>query len=1083
MANYYDNTLDYDPYNVEEEYEDNFSYKNIDSRDAFIRSLNEKACIDLSYMSRVSGITIRQLIEELEGFAIWPDPQEYVRSDYEHCFVTASELLRGNIVRKHELAKELNQKTAFFDSTLSYLKENLPDKIDLNDIYINLGATWIPVDIIARFIQELFALMLPPKIELDVIHGKYTIDFIQAPGFVYDISTYGTDRMRAVSIIKHILNASPIRIYDQIPSLDKKTPDNVLNKAATLAAQEKERLIREEWQNYIYSHEDIRKRLEEEYYRCWGYTISRFDGSFLKLDDLDKSVTPYSYQKDAIAHILMSKNVLLAHEVGAGKTLEYMAGVHELIRIGLTRKAMIVVPNSTLEGTYQAYKQYFKDDRVLVVYPTKDFKPSNRADTLEKIKSDDYQVIIMAYSSFDMITVSTPCMLQDIEYQIDQCMRAIREAKHYATKKSLSLKLKHLNKEKKKMKEDFEENPDPVTACFEDLGVDMLVVDECHNYKNITLENISDSIVGVHGKGSKKADDMLRKVSYIQSIDGRLVFATGTPITNSLADIYVLQKYLQPDLLKACKIDHFNEWINTYCSQEDIFEIDIDANNYRVKRRFSKFHNLTELMSTFSEVCDFYQIDSETVGLPNFDGYTDITIKRSDELHDCIDWLAQRTEQIRAHEVDRKDDNLLKIVGEGRLYAVDIRHKDPCIVVDHDETKVGVSSDNIFKLYKAFPGTTQVAFCDVSTPKEGFNVYNALKDELIAKGIPEKEIAFIHDATSEAQRAKLEKAFNKGIIRILIGSTRMLGTGSNVQEHLIAAHHIDVPWRPADMVQREGRIIRQGNTCEKVFIFRYVTESSFDAYSWQILENKQRFIAQFLSGSLNAVHREETDCTDTVLSYAEIKALAIGNPLIRQRVEVANELEQARIKQREKRKELIRLSEAVSTVLPNKIANLKRFYFQEKKDYEYYKSVKEPVPREERMAFGEELLEELGKSGLCSEERLFDTYQGFGIFLPGSMDINRPYIIIRRNGSNEYTIKIDEDTTPVGCSMKIDHLLEGLDCSAEEHILALQDLNRQKNRAEADIEKGNEYDAVVKHLVLKREQIDKKLEEGKLCLT
>ena len=775
----------------------------------------------------------------------------------------------------------------------------------------------------------------------------------------------------------------------------------------------------------------------------------------------------------------MSKNVLLAHEVGAGKTLEYMAGVHELLRIGIVNKVMIVVPNNTLEATYRAYKQYFDSDRVLVVYPSIDFKPLNREITLEKIKCEEYQVIVMAYSSFDMITLSTTCKLQDIEYQIDQCSHALYNAKQYATKRSIISRMKQLGNDKKKMIEDLEEKTDPNTACFEKLGVDMLVVDECHNYKNISLENTSDSIVGVHSKGSKKSDEMLKKVSYIQSKDGRVVFATGTPITNSLADIYVLQRYLQPDLLKACKIDHFNEWINTYCSQEDIFEIDVDAKNYRVKRRFSKFHNLPELMSTFSEVCDFYQIDSDTVGLPNFDGYTDVIIKRSDELRDCIEWLASRTEHIRAHEVDRKDDNLLKIVTEGRLYAVDIRHRDPDITVDKDETKIGICADNIYRLYMEYPGTTQVAFCDISTPKAGFNVYDALKTELILKGIPEKEIAFIHDATSESQRAKLEKAFNRGSIRVMIGSTRMLGTGSNIQERLIAAHHIDVPWRPADMVQREGRIIRQGNSCEKVFVYRYVTESSFDSYSWQILENKQRFIAQFLSGSLNAVHREETDCTDTVLNYAEIKALAIGNPLIRKRVEIANELEQARIKQREKRKELIRLAEAVSTILPKKIASLKRFYIQEKKDSEYYRSVKGPVPREERTAFGEELLDELNKTGFNSKERLFDTYQGFSVFLPGAMDINKPYIIIRRTDSNEYTIKIDENTTPVGCSMKIDHLLDHLETSAEEHMKTLQDLNRQKNRAEADIEKGNEYDVIVRQLTMKRDSIDKKLEEGK----
>jgi len=1079
MAGYYENIVDQDYYDeaIEEEFFRNNTC--VTAKDSLISSINERGRVDLSYMTRISSIPKEEIIEELEGTAIWLDPQEYLRTeDYEQSFVVKSQLLRGNIVKKYELAMKMNDETGFFDRTATLLKENLPEVTDAGDIHINMGATWIPVDIIVKFIQTLFNIYVPPKIERDEFQGKYTLDFPMEPGFITNFTVYGTGRMRAVSIIKHILNAVPIKVYDQVYNPNKKNPDNVLNKAETLAAQEKERIIREEWQKYIYSDDDIKKRLEEEYYRFWGYSISKFDGSFLTLDDLNKEITPYRHQKDAIAHILFSQNVLLAHDVGAGKTLEYACGAHELLRIGLVKKVMIIVPNNTFEATANAYKQFYKDDRVLAVYPTKDFKPQKREDTLNKIVSDEYQVIIMAYSSFDMITLSRELALKNLKDQYYECTRVMNEVKNYATRKSLKAKRDRIIREIQKKEEELHETPEPVTACFEKLGVDMLVVDECHNYKNITLENMTDSIVGMHNSGSKKADEMLKKVSYIQSIGGRVVFATGTPITNSLADIYVLQRYLQPDELKICKIDHFNEWVNTYCSQESIFEVDVDSKNYRYTTRFSKFHNLPELMSMFSEVCDFYQIDSETVGLPDFDGYEDTLVRKSKEQREYINDLALRTEKIRAHEVDRVDDNLLKITVDGRKCALDVRLVSPKAIVSSSESKVGVCAANIYKIYVENPGTTQVAFCDISTPKDDFNIYDELKSDLISKGMPSQQIAFIHDAVTEAKRTKLEEAFNEGRIRLLIGSTTKLGTGCNVQERLIAAHHLDVPWRPSDMVQREGRIIRQGNTCEKVYVFRYVTEASFDSYSWQILENKQRFIAQFLSGSLNAVHRDETDCTDTVLTYAEIKALAIGNPLIKRRVELANDIEQAKIKQREKRKELIRLADEVSVHIPKKMANLKKRYVMAKADFTYYKSIKEAIPKTERIAFGEELLEEVRKCNLKSSERLFDIYQGFGIYLPEAMNVQKPYILVRREDSNTYTIRIDDDTTPLGCSMKIDYLLDHLDKTAEDHMKAMQQLNKQRNQAEEVLDKGNEYDIQIQSLKSKLAIIDRRLEEG-----
>jgi len=765
-------------------------------------------------------------------------------------------------------------------------------------------------------------------------------------------------------------------------------------------------------------------------------------------------------------------NVLLAHVVGSGKTYEYGCGIHELTRLDICKKAVVVVPNATLDAASQAYQELFPMDPVLVCRPRKEFSPANRKQTLEKIKNSDRLVVFMAYSSFDMLTMTRKYAFAKKDAQLRECARQIANADNYMQRGRLKAMEKTMIKSVQAYKEAFK---DTETACFDELGFDILVVDEAHNYKNITLDYSADNIVGLHCRGSKKADNMLEKVRYIQEQDGRVIFASGTPITNSMADLYVLQYYLQPEELKMCNIYHFNDWINTFCEEEHSFEVDVDSKNGRFVTRFSRFHNLTELMAMFSEVCDFYQGENGELDLPDFQGYTDIVVKKSQELRDYIEELAVRTEAIRNHDVNRREDNLLKITVQGRQAALHMGLVKPELTYLTKESKINAAAQKMAELYFAFEDKCQIAFSDISTPKDRFNIYDELKKELVCLGVESGHIAFIHDAVTEAQRTSLERRFNRGEIRILVGSTAKLGTGSNVQERLVAVHHLDVPWRPADMVQREGRILRQGNSCKEVYIFRYITECSFDAYTYQILENKQKFIAQFLSGSLSYVHRDESDCADTILSYAEIKALAIGNPLIKERVEVSNRLEHARIHQRQKRKELLGLEE-LQERLPVMIQKQKKRYSNVKADITYYEKCKESVKRDERRSFGEELLYALRDNVMRDKERLFHEYQGFDVILPKHMHEDEPYVILEREGSNRYSVTMD-GKKEMGVCQRLDHCLDHLDKELERHGEKLRQLLTQEKQAKKELETGNPYDEEVTALAEYLKEIDDKLME------
>lgn len=1059
--------------------------------DALIASKNDCGDVNVEYMKSVfPELTLHSLYELRNDGAIFQDPEYFMDGttyDPWEAWVLRENYLSGFISDKLKTAEMMNTKyRGCFEQNISALKSLLPASLTLDEIHVSLGASWVSSEIYEEFIYHLVRNRYPVSVHYNKETGQWFFDYSKEAkaelrnsvlnNYTYGSKTHRSDSygnseegMTAVEIIRQTMNAHTVKVYDYIYHYGyaRDEYERVLNRPATLAAQEKQKLIIAKFEEWIHSDESISSKLQECYNDTFvGYAFSPYDGSFLKFSDMNPEVTLFPHQKNAIARILLSRNnVLLAHDVGTGKTYEIIAGIHELKRTGLSHKNMIVVPNNVLKSTVDAHKYLYPNDKILAVFPS-DFAPAYRKEVLEQIKTGDYVAIYMAYSSFDMICMSKDHWIAKMTNEINELKAAAANTPYDAEKHSLEANIKSLSKKLSKYVLEAEQTP---WETFDHLGINTLVVDEAHNYKNIPLYSKTDNIVGMHPVGSKKCTEMFEKARFCD----RLIFATGTPLTNSLADLFVLQSYLQPEELRFREIDRFDMWINCFGERETNFEIDVDSSGLRPVTRFSTFHNLTELMCLFATVCDFHHTDETDTNLPDFSGYTDVCVPKSELQAEYIHELSERTELIRAHKVKRDEDNLLRITTDGRKCALDIRLVG---IYDYDtsKSKTDECAEQILSIYRKYPGTCQAVFCDIGTPKSSFNVYDSLRSRLISLGIPEFEIAFVHDAESEKKRADLFRKMNAGLIRIVIGSTAKLGIGVNVQERLVAIHHLSVPWRPADMVQREGRIIRRGNTCEEVFIYRYITEGSFDSYSWQLLENKQRFISSFLSGT--SAERQMDDISDAVLSYAEVKALAIGNPLIKKRVETANRLERTKMASRQRQKQLIDLRSVIENT-PEKVENTSKLIGIVKLDTALYAAKKEPVPMAERTAFGEELLEAVKSNVLKASERLFDTYQGFSIMLPANMTEEHPYIYVRSTNGGVYYVDMGGDS-PLGCSKRIDYLLDHFEDKLQSLSEQLDEtINRQKE-AEADLEGGNPYLEQITALTEELADIDKKLTES-----
>ncbi|MCR5106304.1 MAG: DEAD/DEAH box helicase family protein [Eubacterium sp.] len=1038
---------------------------------------DKKGIVDIYYCAKLAGVSEQAIVDYYIGKAVIQIPGMYAfhRKEYED-YILIVQYLQGNLYDLLNEVEQYNEQFEHrFDINEAVILKHMPEIPSIYDIHTQLGATWISENTIAAFIKDLLHLPIEPKVK--TYKNKRRIDCPILPYDIYNREKFGTDRMSALKILDHILNASTIKVKDEVPADNASGKKMVVNKIETQIAEEKKHIILREFDKWCKRNKIIIKSLIRQYCDMYAYTIPKYDGSFLKFSDMNPEVTFYQHQKDGVARAILSdtgtgSNVVYCHDVGSGKTYIIVATAHELKRLGLSEKNMIVVPNNVFGDAVRTHKYLYPQDKLLTISP-EDFTPKNREEIIHKIKTEDYTAIYICYSKFDMLSLSYSYYLESMQEEQRELNDDYRNIKDRWARKVISGKLDNIKKKKEKLEKEYTED---VRCCFDELGITSLFIDEAHNYKNCSIDTRLEGVIGMHRKGSNKADLLLDKVRCVQKKKGNVFFYTGTLLTNSIADLFVFQDYLQHDTLRNCSIATFGEWASTFCSIINSFEIDVDSTNFRYTTRLSSYHNLPELMSVAGGVCDFYHNSPDDMPLPIFNGYKDIVVEQTKYHEEYNKIIVDRVDEIRTGNVPPDEDNILMLITDGRKISLDARHIYSEAVIQENECKAGACAKEAAKIYKEHPGTTQIIFCDYSTPKDGFNVYDEVKKYLIKNGVKAKEIAFIQEGTTENKKQKLLKHLNDGEIRVMLGSTSKLGVGVNVQENLIAIHHLDAPWRPSDISQREGRLIRQGNKNEEVFIFRYLTSGSFDAYVWQLLENKRKFIGDFLKGSLSEFHRDESEIDTVMLDYSEVKALALGNSKIRNRIQTFNKLERAKISKKYRYKQLGEMSEKVKS-LKSQIKKTNYKIHVVTADKEYYNEKKEKVTREERIAFGEDLIEALNENIKSWKEQIFQDYMGFDVILPEDMTLDDRYVILRRRNGGSYKVAMN-DRTPLGVTQALDATLLGLSKRVLKLKRLVTDYENELEESLNEIAKGNIYDDEVEELEAKLAQLDRELTES-----
>lgn len=993
--------------------------------EALDNSIENVGDVNIEYIAASVGKSVNDVIASLSDLII-QNPETW-----NECFYKGWELredyFSGSLTQKLRVAKEANKKyKGYFKNNVKELEKLIPS-FSSKDIYITLGSPWVPCEIIDEFIKYLifkecefdFNVANSVKVRHDDLSGTWKIENKNLPrksvyqgqfrGFLFE--SYGTGRMDALTLLEDTLNMKTIKIVDKMEdSSGIRKEISIVNRNETLKILEKQEKLIKEFKDWVWQDERRMNTLISAYKETnsYGFCVKKhFDGSHLKFPGLNPNVTLYKHQRDAVKRIISTPNTLLAHDVGTGKTYTMIVSGMELKRLGKSDKNMYVVPNSILSQWKTAFEFLYPSADILVV-DNSNFNIHKREETLSRIKNEDHDAILIAYSSFDLIPLSNKWYEEDLKRKIEELEKAERE-----NQISMQRRINSLNKVLEKVCK--EEKKNARSLSFDDLGINTLFLDEAHNYKNISYRTRIMGVLGAGGMGCERADGMLDKVHCIQRNNngGRVVFATATPVTNSISDIYAMQKYLQEGSLRAMGISSFDAWAAMFADKVTDYEIDVDTNSYRLTTRFSRFCNLPELEAILSEVASFYQ-KGNILDLPEFNGYSDSYRDGSEEFKDFLSSISVRADDVRERRVPITEDNLLKITSDGRKAALDMRLIDEAFGLEPD-SKVYRCAENIWNIYKETEKSrgTQLVFCDSSTPKEGFNLYDELKRILIAMGMREDEIAFIHDFSNKKKREVFEEKVNDGEIRVVLGSTFKLGTGVNLQTRLKAIHHLDVPWRPSDMVQREGRILRQGNTNDDVKIFRYMTRGSFDAYSWQLLESKERFISQILSSSVEG--REAKDVSDAVLSYGEIKALVIGNPLMKTRIALSNEIDKLRLLMMEKNDMKRNLSAELS-LIPEKIKeveieleNLAEDKVTAQFSFVPLKAMKDYEKKAIRSAVWDGI-----KGYKKDKESVYLTeYSGFTLSIPPFMEYGenlthkKPFITI--NGKGCYEIEIESE--------------------------------------------------------------------------
>ena len=863
------------------------------AEDALRYSLNNRGCVDFEYMKTLYSKSEEEMIDELDNL-IYQDPEKI--NNFNKGWVIASEYLSGNVKHKLNYAKSINEDNKY-DKNILALERVQPTPLEYDEISVKLGSTWIPEDIYHEFCCELLDIPRWSQSRLKIKYAKEVNAWLfQASGLygygVKNTNTWGTERADALSLIKNALNLQSVTVYDTQED-DRK----VVNPIETANAREKQELIKQEFKEWIWKDEERRNRLTKLYNEQFNCMREReFDGSHLTFDGMNPNIELREHQKNAVARVLYGGNALLAHAVGAGKTYEMIASAMELKRLGIVSKPMFVVPNHLLGQWANEVLKLYPTANILVA-TQKDFEKTRRKKLMGKIATGEWDAVLIAHSSFGLIPMSKEYEQKHMENQIEEVVNAIERIK---AETNDGLSVKKLEQMKTSMETKLKtllDAPKDDVVTFEELGVDELIVDEAHMFKNLPMFSKIRNVAGINNSESKKATDLFMKISYILENNGGkgAIFATGTPISNSMGELFAMQKYLQIDRLREMGLEHFDEWASTFGEVVNSFEIAPDGSGFRTKARFAQFFNIPELMTLFKEVADIKTSKMLNLPVPKLKGgdYKTIVAPKSVELGGYVEKLAERSERIR-NGCDPREDNMLLVTNDGRKAALDLRMIDPTMP-DLPNSKINMAVENIYRIWleNKEDKLTQLVFCDLSTPKNDgtFNVYDDIKNKLIAKGVPTEEIEYIHNAKTNPQKLKLFEDMRSGAKRILIGSTSKMGAGMNVQDKLIALHHLDCPWRPSDIEQREGRILRQGNQNAEVEIYRYVTEGSFDAYSYQLIQTKSTFINQIMANS-NGGGRTAEDLDRDTLTYAEVKALASGNPLILDKFKVENELKQ-----------------------------------------------------------------------------------------------------------------------------------------------------------------------------------------------
>lgn len=1026
------------------------------SRDALIVSIQERAKVDIDYMQKLCGLDKDKMLEELEG-EVFKVPD----SDNSNHYVTADEYLSGNVREKLKIAKQYAYEDSSYQINVEYLNKVIPKDIPPTEISVRIGATWIPEDVITEFILDLidagYYARRDVKAHYSDVTGEWNIANKSCDRNTIAVtSTYGTNRANAYRLIEDALNLRDTKIFDYVyDEENKKKP--VLNKKETAIAQAKQDKIKQVFQDWIWQDQDRRERLTRIYNEKFNSVIPReYDGSHITFDGINSEITLRPHQVNAIARVLYGGNTLLAHEVGAGKTFEMVASAMESKRLGLCNKSLFVVPNHIIEQFASEFLQLYPSANILVA-TKKDFETANRKKFCSRIATGEYDAVIIGHSQFEKIPMSVKRQITLLEQQLDDTLKGIQDLKEHngerfsikalvRTQKSIEKKLQQLNNADRK--------DDVIT--FEELGVDRLFVDEAHYYKNLFLYTKMRNVGGIAQTEAQKSSDLFMKCRYLDEITGGkgIVFATGTPISNSMVELYTMQRYLQYDKLVKSKLQHFDAWASTFGETVTAIELAPEGTGYRTKTRFAKFYNLPELMNLFKEVADIQTSDTLNLPLPKAN-YENIVIKPSQTQLDLVNSLGERAEKVRNKAVDSREDNMLKITNEGRKIALDQRLINE-LLPDYKDSKVEKCSENIYKIWNDTKEDklAQLVFCDLSTPKgDGtFDVYTDLKRKLIDKGIPEEEIEFIHNANTELKKKELFAKVRAGNVRILMGSTVKMGAGTNCQDKLIALHDLDCPWRPSDLIQRSGRIIRQGNQNKEVYIYRYVTEKTFDAYLYQLVENKQKFISQIMTSKTPMRSAEDID--EVALSYAEIKALAAGNPLIIEKTELDTQVSKLKLLKQSYLNEQYDLESRIKKSYPAQIKELESNIGNYKKDIEFLKEYEKEdnvfygmtinnILYDEKQKAGEMLISECKKT-ITDESKIIGEYKGFEMELKFSSFFKEYNLILRKNS----VVSINLGTSELGNITRIDNALNNIPAllikSEEELIITKEQLEKAK---------------------------------------